>query len=184
MAPKDTQQDFETLIQERFSKLPPVVQNAITSGNPEKQLRELSKKHQLHLDQWQQLENQVMLTLLGVYESGELEQHIERDVGVSPEVANTLAVDVTSFIFEPIREELERQLEHPRAHDIEQTAVETLRTKTLQQQSTPSVVPATPPPPKPTTITPRAPISETYRARELSSERKDTEGDPYREPAL
>ncbi|OGG45016.1 hypothetical protein A2673_02915 [Candidatus Kaiserbacteria bacterium RIFCSPHIGHO2_01_FULL_50_13] len=191
------EKDFKTLIQERFTKLPKAVQNAILSGNPEKRLRELSKEHRLHLDQWQALENLVMLTLFGVYHAEELQKRITDDIGVPADSALALTNDITTMIFEPIREGLERELEHPQAKEEERSGVERARESILRAEDrngkiaakpAPSpvapIVPATPPKVPSTAKAERAPVSPSYKPHELSSARKDTEGDPYREPPL
>ena len=97
-------------LQARFLQLPKALQNAITSADVEKKLRGLSETHKLHLDQWQKLENEVMLALLGFQRVENLETNIKNEVGIADEEAKALAVDIADTIFEPIREELEREL--------------------------------------------------------------------------
>ena len=58
--------DIQTTLKERFMELPRVVQNAITSADVRKRMRELADIHKLHIDQWETLENEVMMTLFGV----------------------------------------------------------------------------------------------------------------------
>ena len=70
---------IEDKLQERFLALPKAVQEAISSSDVEKHLRELSEVHKLHLDQWQKLENEVMLTLLGLEEAENLEENLKKE---------------------------------------------------------------------------------------------------------
>src|SRR4051812_25965376 len=105
--------ETQAQLKERFSALPEVVRNAITSADVQKQLRAVSDTHQLHIDQWGKLENEVMLTLLGSQNPVDLPSNIQSEVGVPSEVAQSLATDTGTIVSEPIREELERQLEHP-----------------------------------------------------------------------
>jgi hypothetical protein len=169
----DDSKEFADAIKERFKILPKVVQSAITSADIEKHLRELADTHKLHLDQWQLLENQVMLALLGIHETKDLEKNIENEVGVAHDIAVALTVDISRIVFEPIREELERQLEHPSAQPAPATTV-----------PAPALKPATPPtePPKEKAV--RAIISEAYRAGEPSTMRKAVSDDPYRESVV
>ena len=109
--------ELQQLIKERMAQLPPVVRSAITSADIEKNLRTLADTHKLHLDQWQVLENLVMMTLLGVQQSELLEKNIVAEVGVSADIAYELAENINKIVFEPIRQELERQLEHPEAQE-------------------------------------------------------------------
>ena len=192
-------QDTSAVLKERFAQLPKVVQNAITSADVQKHLRELANKNKLHLDQWGKLENEVMMTLFGVTPVDELLPNIKKHVGVSDEMATQLANEISKIVFEPIREELERELEHPDAKAAEVSGVERAREQGLASelpassfevagdaqkasQPAPAVLPATPPTPPLTDKIARAPISAAYKAGEVSVVRKSIEDDPYREP--
>lgn len=178
------EKELSEKIQARFKVLPKVVQDAITSADVQKRLRELAETHKLHIDQWQALENEVMFTLLGFQAAEELEGNIKDDVGVPDEVAKSLTVDISKIVFEPIRAELERQLEHPDAKAAMVTNVEAARAQILTTEAAPAaptVAPATPPAEPPATKAERAPISESYKAGETSAARKSVHDDPYRE---
>lgn len=206
MNPDDPELDKS--IQDRFSQLPPVVQDAITSADVQKQLRAVAANHKLHVDQWGKLENEVMLTLLGFDEPGNLEKNLVGQVGVPSEEARDLANDINTIVFEPIRQELERQLAHPEAQEKAVSAEEVARNEAIANEAAPStdtpsaapagaleipaaapapivappgVLPATPPAPKPTEKAVRAPISSSYTSQQASTARKGVEGDPYRE---
>lgn len=180
--------EIQREIKNRLEKLPKVVRDAITSADTSANLRKLSETHKLHLDQWEILETQVMLTLLAFQELEDLPINIEKNVGVSHEIAEELAIDISRIIFEPIREELERELDHPDAQVQTQTEVEQVTTQALASEAMP--VTSTAPPPAPIASIPmppetkaiRAPISEVYKPGEASSVRKDVVNDPYREP--
>jgi len=109
----DDEKGFREKMQARFLQLPKALQDAITSADVEKKLRALSETHKLHLDQWQKLENEVMLALLGFQPVENLEANIKNEVGIAEEEAKALAGDIADTIFEPIREELERELGKP-----------------------------------------------------------------------
>ena len=180
--------DLNEQLGEQFKTLPKVVQDAITSADVQKHMRELANAHKLHLDQWQTLENEVMLALLGIQPTDDLEKNIKNEVGVSDETAKSLATDISKIVFEPIRAELERQLEHPDAKVAEVSDIDTARTQALAETTsmpsapaTPAVAPATPPPAPSTQRVLRAPISAAYKAGEPSIVRTSIE-DAYREP--
>lgn len=183
--PKQT--DTQAILTERFKELPKVVQNAITSADVTKQLRQLADTNKLHIDQWETLENEVMMTLFGVTPFDELQANIEKHVGVSNEMARELTVNISKIVFQPIREELERELEHPDAKAAEVSGVEAARTEALGDEAAlvlppaPVVAPATPPAESPTQKVERAPASPAYKAEQASSSRKDVVDDPYRE---
>lgn len=187
------EKDTTDQLEERFKTLPKVVRDAITSANVEKHLRELAKTHQLHLDQWETLENEVMLTLLGFQPIEDLGKNIESEVGVPNETAKLLASDISKTVFEPIRVELERELEsaqqgaqapkeREKTPEPEQKAAEVAPQTQTPPAPVPTVAPATPPTPAPTEKAARAPMSEAYKAGEPSTARRAIEDDPYREP--
>jgi len=176
----------------RFKELPKPVQNAITSADVEKHMRELADTQKLHLDQWDALENEVMLALLGFQPVEDLEKNIKSEVGVSDDVAKELATQVSKIVFEPIRGELERQLSHPQAKAVEVSGVEQAAKDAIQAETAPAappnvaapVAPATPPTPPNEQKSTREPVSATYQSGETSASRKDIHEDPYRESPL
>ncbi len=193
----DTQ--IEKQMQERFKQLPKPVQEAITSADVQKHLRELADTHQLHLDQWTALENEVMLSLLGFEPMEDLPSNIQKEVGVDATAAAAIAADISKIVFEPIRGELERKLDHPDAVAAASTSVDAVRTTILasekaaevtpaapapiagQSVATP-IVPATPPTPTPSVQVERASATgASYTPGAASHERKEVAGDPYRE---
>lgn len=182
MPPAATEPSLDQALKERFAQLPQVVQQAITSADVERHLRELANTHKLHLDQWELLENEVMLALLGVQPADSLAQNIQNEVGLPQESATLLAADISKAIFEPIREELERTLDNPQAHDEQLSDVEKLGKAVLAQGKGMTLAPATPPASPPEEKVVRAPVSEAYHAGEASTNRKSVDDDPYREP--
>lgn len=199
----DTDTQLDAVMQERFAKLPKVVQDAITSADVQKHLQELAKTHKLHLDQWTTLENEVMMVLLGIESTSAMQANIQKEVGVDAETATALANDISGIVFAPIRQELERQLDHPAAQEEIKTDTEQVREQMLaanvqpagaavQLPATPAAetkpvadaatpITGTPANTPPVTPVAREPISETYKPGEASSDRKTVHDDPYRE---
>lgn len=183
--------DMKQALAERFSSLPKVVQEAITSADVQKHLRDLAEVHKLHVDQWQVLENNVMLSLLGFQPVADLAQHLQKDLGVTEEVGVELAASISEIVFSPIRGEMERALEHPAAAAETVSDVEAARAQEMGAAAgdTPvpapaaGVTPATPPAPAPEEKAVRAQVAQTY-AGTASHERKSIEGDPYREQLI
>lgn len=176
--PMNLQDELEQKITERFAELPPAVRDAILSADVPKNLRTLSDAHQLHLDQWQLFENEVMLAILGFQRVEDLERNITTHVKVAPEMARQLATDVNVIIFEPIREQLERTLEHPGTTPIEGSEIASTQATI---PAAPVVQPATPPAPAPDIKVARPSSDSAYRPGEASHERKSIADDPYRE---
>jgi hypothetical protein len=182
--------EFDRLIQERFKRLPKVVQDAITSADVEKRLRALAETQKLHIDQWEKLENEVQMTLLGIRPVENLEKNIKKTVAVTDEIAKSLTDEISKIVFEPIRQELERQLDNPDARPEEVSGVEAAGKEAMQAEKAPAasaepaappVAPATPPAPSNADKSQRSTISESYKPTQTSVDRKDVHDDPYRE---
>jgi len=190
--------DVDVQIKARLKQLPAAVRTAIASVDIKRGLQALSKDQQLHLDQWQLLEDEVMFAILGLEKASKLKENIEKHVGISTDVAATLSDKISNTIFEPIRQELERLLEHPEAQEKQLSAVQTARDQAIaeaqptpqapkdvppQPASTP-ITPATPPQPTPDVKVTRPSESSAYKPGEASAMRKNISDDPYREPAI
>ena len=199
MDPNTKVTDLQAQLKERLEKLPAVVRDAITSADVQKRMRELANTHNLHVDQWEALENQVLMTLLGLEEPENLEKNLEKEVGLARDIALPLAVDINRIVFQPIRDELQRELGSPQAKEEEHSDIEDVRTQMLAEAhheapvpvasqsvtpAAPPVSPATPPAPPPTERAVRAPVSSAYSAQQPSTERKNVHDDPYREAPL
>lgn len=207
MEPQSQELNIDTALKARFTALPRVVQEAITSAHIESHLRALSTKHKLHVDQWQSLENEVMLTLLGIQNAEDLPANIASEVGMEPEAAQEIAESISMEIFEPIRLSLERGLSHPNAQAEVVSSLETARRETLdaalpQDESAAPSAPATSPAAAPSQA-PQAPIlpgtppsvpnlpqvpaptpAPDYASGTPSAARKTIANDPYREPII
>jgi hypothetical protein len=201
-----TTQDLQTIIKDQLAALPLVVQKAVRSSEIQANLRALSGAYKLHVDQWESLEEEVMMTLLGIDPIEDLQQNIVTEVGVDTETAARLTQDINKIIFEPIRQELERQLEHPDAREKEVSGVEAARQSALasaqpeagspepiaksgsatndKPQATSPITPATPPSPAPDIKITRPSESTAYKPGETSAQRATVHDDPYREPPV
>ncbi|HEY4527366.1 MAG TPA: hypothetical protein VJK53_06025 [Candidatus Paceibacterota bacterium] len=188
-----TDQEIQAKLDQRFRELPKVLQDAIHSADIEAHMRILADQHKLHFDQWQLLENDVMLTLFGFQDPEDLAENFRDDLGVDQATADSLAEDVSNIVFAPIRAELEKGLQF--AVEAEESdgssTVPGAEAAVVAEHPLAQIVPAiapilpgTPPPPPPETRAVRAPISESYSAGQASHERKIIEGDPYRESAV
>ncbi len=181
-------QDIQGLLKERYEALPPIVQKAITSADTEKRLRELSTLHKLHIDQWEQLENEVMMAMLGMLPIENLAANVEKEVGVSHDVAVALAADISRVVFEPIRAELAREIEENSRGDVtpliphDESAVPVA--VPVQPAVVARVAPVTPPQPAPSARVDRsAAVLPEYQAGQASTVRASVASDPYREAA-
>ena len=185
------QTTFEDTIKQRFSKLPSVVQKVITSSDVEHQLRDLCNSLSLHVDQYQALENEVLIVLMGIDEFRNLPANIQKEVGVTAEQAAEIVKKVNAIVFEPIRAELERELGHPEAKEENIDEIERVRREAIVEAkkeengdmpraSAPATAPAPTAPKAP--APPPLPASDGYKPGETSASRTIVIDDPYRVP--
>lgn len=180
--------DTQQILAEQFTKLPKVIQDAILSGHIQERFRDMAKKYQLHLDQWQEVETTIMLSILGLSPIESIEEKIATATHIDHEHARVIVDDIAENIFLPVRAELERSLGHPMAHAEEVSDAEKLREAVLEaapvivSQSAKETVP-TPVEVSPTQgqKVPLAPASGAYKPGETSAARDDVHDDPYRE---
>lgn len=141
--------DLQEMLQNRLKELPPAVQNAIMSGHITEHMQELARTHKLHFDQWADLENEVIMTVMGFERAETLEKRIEKEVRISdPVLVHTLVEAITQNVFIPIRHELEQRLDRTAAQpktgapieDMTAQILETARPKPPQNTETPVIV--------------------------------------------
>src|SRR5579872_2168786 len=101
-------EDTTQLVQQRFAELPGEVKAAIESNDLGNKVRTIGARHQLHIDQTGELEDEVMLAMLGFSELEDMAGRISTALRVPPEVAQKIAQEVSNEIFTPIRESLKK----------------------------------------------------------------------------
>ncbi len=147
----------EKIIQEKFAELPESVQTVIMESDMEHSLQALSKKYQLHLDQWIPLENEIMLTLLDIHNPKDMAQNIAKEIHIDLPLAKKLVADIAREVFAPIHKALQKNTEERKPSQPNNQASGT--------------------------TTKKSPIDTTvYKAGESSSSRREVNEDPYREP--
>ncbi|PCI89627.1 hypothetical protein COB18_03700 [Candidatus Kaiserbacteria bacterium] len=149
-------EDKNDAIKKRFAELPAIVQQAITDASIETKLRALAETHKLHLDQWVLLENQIMLTLIGLEDPKNMAKNIAAKVGVSDEIAKKLVADIAAQVFQPIR----KMMQHADVPDP------TKKEEPTEVAPTEKMTPSD---------------TSAYKTGESSTERRDVQEDPYRE---
>jgi len=144
-------------LKKRFMALPKVIQDAMLDAHIEERLRGVAKKYKLHYDKWVVLENEIMLTLLNMQSPEDLPQHIMDATGLKSEDAHELTDTIVRDIYNPIQEKLYDELNNKK-----ERAVKVL----LKQEDQ---------------INPPEPDEVYHKTTLKSTERKETESDPYRE---
>ncbi len=139
-----------------LEELPETVQTAVANADIAKKLRDLAKDYKLHLDKWSILENEIMLTLVGIKDAAQMPSNVSKAVGVDIATAQAMVDDIALSIFKPIREEVEGELEGKKERAVAE----------LSNKKQP---------------VPEPPVQSYHDNSISSSERAEIHNDPYRE---
>lgn len=96
----------EQEINNAFKKLPENIQKAITNSAWQQALREIIKKHNLHLDQGIEIEASTIKVMLGIEDPEDYVLDLVVQAEIEEEVASEIAKEVEQSIFAPIKESL------------------------------------------------------------------------------
>ncbi len=97
-------------IEDAFTNLPQVLQDAVTDADVQAKLRALADVHKLHLDKWTILEDEIMKGLLGITNIDELAQNIQEKVGLSSQQATEISNSVVKIVLIPIQDKLHTEV--------------------------------------------------------------------------
>lgn len=90
-------------MREQLKALPPQVRRAISSVDLRSKIGSIGTKHALHIDQVGLLENETLLTMLGLEPLDEYAGNIETELRIPREKALQISADINAHILEPIR---------------------------------------------------------------------------------
>lgn len=98
-------------INKRFEELPDDIREAITSVETSDELQNISNKHGLMLDQTTELMDETGLRLLGLTPSNKFIYNLEKRLKITNEKATDIAEDISSIVFQKIKESLQETQE-------------------------------------------------------------------------
>lgn len=101
----------EQILKARFEQLPEDIKEAITATPWKEKLRQISEKHNLHIDQAGHLGEETVLVMFGIEHADNLIANIAKHVEVSEEKAEAIAEDLNREIFLKVRESLKKIFE-------------------------------------------------------------------------
>lgn len=99
-------QALEAQVQQRLQELPEEIRLAVQSADLDTKIQVIGQKHQLHIDQIGNLEDETLLVMLGFSDPAEFMDHLVERTSVTPVQASLIAADVAHEIFMPIRESM------------------------------------------------------------------------------
>jgi hypothetical protein len=194
-------EDTQHQIEERLAELPQDVRDAVLSSQLGEHLRDIGKKHSLHIDQIGKLEDETMLVMLGFFDPAQFNTQLEQQLLIPATDATAIAAEVTTAVFAPIRESLMHFLDMKRSDPATTTAPTAVAPSSAAQPApvTPVATPvpeaqtAAPTPIKP--MLPPMPVAEQLltektaaiapkpaAAPQEASPKPIYKADPYREP--
>ena len=190
--------DLQKQIAERLAALPPEVQNLILAADTGQRIRDIGTQHSLHIDQLGKLEDITMLVMLGLIETAQFGEEVQKDLALSGEDAQKIVGEISEKLFAPIRESMKAtSINKP---TLEETAVKINTPAPFPPPPTPSVtlpttpssvsvvttsIPAVQIPTPPAAPSPTA-VPSMPKAEEMLTEKTVVtpiyKADPYREP--
>jgi hypothetical protein len=99
--------EFDKNLKEQFEKLPPELQRVVTSDSVPVEIQEIAKNNQLSDEQTKKLESEIYLILLGIEPYENLIENIQKNVGLSLDIAVTIAYSADDSIFKDVKSILE-----------------------------------------------------------------------------
>lgn len=102
------EQDAVTKIQQRLAELPEDVRAAIQSSELHTTIATIGAKYQLHIDQVGELEDEVMLAMLGFAPLESLGARLSQALRLTSQVGEQLAGDINTQVFGSIRESMKQ----------------------------------------------------------------------------
>jgi hypothetical protein len=101
-------EETQKIIAEQMKKLPNEVREAILSIDYEIKLQEIYKRQRLLIDQAQKLETETSLVLLGLEPISDYISNLEKNLNITPDKAQEVALDVDENIFKKVRTSLQK----------------------------------------------------------------------------
>ncbi len=98
--------DNDIKYQELFKVLPASLQEAILGADTTSAIGTIHQKHRLHIDKLELLENLTLDVLYGVTKPNDYVSEVEKALGVDASDAASIAVDMNSLVFQPVRASL------------------------------------------------------------------------------
>lgn len=100
-------QETRKIIEEKINSLPKEIREAISSAEVGGRVAEIAKKYEILLDQADNLYLEVSLTMIGLEPLEDFVENLVKNLGVTKEKAELIAIDMNTIVFQPIRNSLQ-----------------------------------------------------------------------------
>lgn len=112
------EQTTQQILQERFQKLPPVIQSAITDSDWQKTLRRIVEQNNLLIDQGLAIETETFLMMLGVENPKDFTKNIKKEANLDNKTAIKIAQEVDDKILKEVKRRIIEASEEESGHEI------------------------------------------------------------------
>lgn len=103
--------ETDRIIEEHLKSLPVYVRDAFTATKPFEKIRKISADFNLHVDEAEKLEQEVLLVMLGLASPSTFIEETSKTFGLQEENANKLVDRVSLELFVPIRDAMQKYME-------------------------------------------------------------------------
>lgn len=102
--------EFKKKIEERFEELPKSLAEAIKSSNWEKAVFDIGRKHDLHVDDIGELQNELILVLVGIVHPDEFRSVLINEIGIKASLVDEIIEELNVEVNERIKARLKLEL--------------------------------------------------------------------------
>lgn len=102
--------EFKKKIEERMEEIPKALADAIRTSGWEKIVFDIGRKHSLHVDDIGQLQNELILVLVGIVHPDEFRSIVINEIGINSDKADTIIEEINSEINEKIKNALKKEI--------------------------------------------------------------------------
>lgn len=117
----DEEKNIKQMVEERLEEIPPQVKKAILESNWEEDVRRISEKYRLRIDQGNVLENQVLLLMLGLQSVDNFFEVLGETIENEDNKLENILDEVEANIVAKIRDVLQKDMSEEEASPETQT---------------------------------------------------------------
>src|SRR3989344_5530084 len=95
-------EDLKKLIKDTYASLPEDLQEAVMNQSLKNRLEDIGRKNNLNEAQVQALKNETYFVLLSIETISDFKDNIQKQIGISEEIADRIALSVYDGVFKPV----------------------------------------------------------------------------------
>lgn len=127
--------NYQKILEEKFSQLPELVQKIIIESNWIDSIRKIAERYSLRIDQGDVLQRETMLVMFGFEETTQFLENIIREAGLKRMTAIEIAREIDSLIFDKIKEAIIEEGEKELSKNSEKKNIDNSQTEQLNREN-------------------------------------------------